>query len=90
MRASISLLERFDRIRAENPDCGFALYAYEPRGAVTLEIMTPEVGASPYQFTGATAAEAMEAAFPTKPDPYLDPPTPEPAASPTPAASVFD
>jgi hypothetical protein len=92
MPKSISLLERFDRIRAENPDCGFAIYAYEPHGPVTLEILTPEADAPPYQFVGATAEEAMEKAFPMSDlqADSTDQQTPEPTASPTPAVSVFD
>lgn len=67
------LTERFDRLRAEHPDCGFALYAYEPRGPVTLEIITPEADAAPYQFTGNTAAEAMAKAVPAAAAPAPEP-----------------
>lgn len=86
-RASTFSPERFDQLRAENPDCGFALYALEPRGPVTLEVIPPEADARVYQFVGATADEAMNQAFP----PLAE--SPEPETIPVPAAptgSVFD
>lgn len=71
--------ERFDALRAANPDLGFAVYAYEPRGVVTLEIHTPEVGAEPYTFKGATLADALAQAFPEAG-----------AKTPEPEPSIFD
>ena len=55
-------LTDFDAIRAQHPDLAMALYAYEPGGPVTLEILTPD-GRS-YTFTGPTARAAIELAFP--------------------------
>lgn len=54
--------DRLDELRSENPALGFALYAMEPRGAVTFEVYTPDGGT--YAFVGATAEEAMNLAFP--------------------------
>lgn len=64
----------FDELRALHPQLGFAVYAYEPGGAVTLEVHAPD--GQTYEFTGPTLEAAIEAAFP-----------PEPAA---PAPNVFD
>ena len=66
-----------DAARDENPALGFALYAYEPGGPVTLEIIDPD--GQIFSFVGATASEALAIAFPPAP--------PEPA---TPSASIFD
>ena len=65
-----------DELRAAHPLLGFALYAYEPAGPVTLEIHAPDGGV--FTFTGPTAAAAVAAAFPPR------------AAPPPPAASIFD
>jgi hypothetical protein len=51
----------FDDLRDRFPMLGFALYALEPGGAVTLEIYD---GEEVYAFQGATAAAAIAAAFP--------------------------
>lgn len=52
--------------RRLHPDLGFALYALEPRGAVTLEVLDGETS---HTFVGVTEAEAWSAAFPgTAPD----------------------
>lgn len=67
----------FDDIRAAHPELAIALYALEPGGAVTLEVLTPD-GQS-FTFTRPTATEALATAFP---------PTPEPQAAPP--ASIFD
>ncbi|CAK7259123.1 MULTISPECIES: hypothetical protein [unclassified Shinella] len=66
-----------DEARAANPDCGFALYALEPGGAVTLEIMTPDGGL--FAFHGASEADVLAIALP--------PDEPKPAA---PTADIFD
>lgn len=86
-RTSTFSPERFDQLRAENPDCGFALYALEPRGPVTLEVIPPEADAQVYQFVGATADEAMNKAFPPLAEDAEPETMPSPAAV---AASVFD
>mgnify|MGYP007112247724 CR=1 FL=1 len=62
--SSTDAAERFDRLRAQYPDLGMAVYAYDPRGVVTLEIHTPEADTAPYTFTGATLAEVLARAFP--------------------------
>lgn len=52
--------------RRLHPNLGFALYALEPRGAVTLEVLDGETS---HTFVGVTEAEAWSAAFPgTAPD----------------------
>ena len=66
----------FDDIRAAMPELAISVYALEPSGVVTLEIITPD-GAI-YTFTGPTLAEAVAVAFP-----------PEPTHAP-PHASIFD
>jgi len=55
-------VERFDRLREEHPDLILNLYAMQPSGPVTLEIITPDDKS--YTFNGLTAAAAMAAAFP--------------------------
>jgi hypothetical protein len=65
-----------DDLRTAHPLLGFALYAYEPGGPVTLEIHAPDGGV--YSTTGPTAEAAIAVAFPPR------------AAPPPPAASVFD
>ena len=50
-----------DDLRAAHPDLGFALYAYDPRGPVTLEVHAAE---GVFTFIGSTEAEAIAAAFP--------------------------
>lgn len=67
-----------DDLRVRFPHLGFAVYAYTPGEAVTLEIHTADGGI--FAFTGPTFAAASAAAFPP-----LEPP-PEPSAAP----DVFD
>lgn len=55
----------FDELRAANPDLVANLYAMEPGGPVTLELITPE-GQS-FTFQAQTAEEAIEMAFPSAP-----------------------
>jgi hypothetical protein len=55
-----------DDLRAAAPDLGFALYAYDPGGPVTLEIHAAE---GVFTFTGPTEAAAVEAAFPRTEEP---------------------
>lgn len=54
--------ERFDALRAENPDLIINLYAMTPRGVVTLEVITPD--GETYSWTAETAAEVYVLAFP--------------------------
>lgn len=84
--------QSLDDLRAEHPALGFAVYAYEPRGPVVLEIHAPD-GAL-YTFPGPTLEAAIAAAFPPPaplpaPLPVPPRPTPEPPAA-EPSASVFD
>lgn len=51
-----------DELRAAEPALGFALYAFEPGGLVTLEIHTPD--GQVFTFKAATAQAALDAAFP--------------------------
>lgn len=53
----------FDELRAERPDLGFAVYAYEPDGPVTLEVLAAE---GQFTFRGPTLADAIETAFPAE------------------------
>lgn len=78
-RKSISL----DDLRKANPDLAFALYAFDPLGPVTLEIITPEKDV--FSFKAMTAAAAIEQAFP--PDKTAEP---EPPVTKEPAGSIFD
>lgn len=68
----------FDELRAVFPELAVSLYAMTPRGPVTFEVIA-EDGAT-YQFEGATAQAAIDAAFPSA----------EPAASAPETGSVFD
>lgn len=73
----------FDTIRKQNPDIGLAIYALEPGGPVTLEIITPDEQV--FTFRGATQAEALAKAFP--PETVIPVSEPEP---PAPEPSIFD
>lgn len=67
-----------DDIRAERPELGLALYAYDPGGIVTLEVLH---GGETFTFTGATESDVINAAFP---------PAQEAAAPPPSTNSIFD
>ena len=61
-----------DDARAALPHLGFAVYAMEPGGPVTLEIHAPD--GTIFTFSAATEAEALALAFPemaTPPEPEL-------------------
>ena len=58
----ICSLERFDVIREQNPELRLNIYAMEPGGPVTLEVITPDDGV--FSFTAPTAAAAIAKAFP--------------------------
>lgn len=73
----------FDTLRAKYPHLGFAAYALEPGGPVTLECLTKE-GRS-FQFTGSSLGLAIAKGFPEEDEPT--PQTEEPAEA---GASVFD
>lgn len=75
-----------DDLRARYPTLGFALYAYEPGGAVTLEVLD---GADVYTFQEATEADVIAKAFPAPQIEADEPATPEPE-TPAPPVSVFD
>lgn len=51
-----------DDIRAAQPALGFALYALEPGGTVTLEVMTPD--GQIFRFDGPSEAAVLAVAFP--------------------------
>lgn len=59
-----------DDARAAFPLFGFALYALDPGGDVTLEVHTPD--GELFAFTGPTEQAVLEAAFP--PEPIAAPP----------------
>jgi len=67
-----------DDLRAANPELGFALYALEPGGPVTLEVMTPD--SQVFSFAGPTMEAVLLAAFPP------DAPAP---ADPEPETDIF-
>jgi hypothetical protein len=71
----------FDEARDARPAFGFAVYAYEPGGPITLEVHTPLDGM--FTFEGPTLQSALDRAFP----PPL--PEPEPAAE-EPTPNAFD
>jgi hypothetical protein len=50
-----------DALRAKYPHLGFAVYAYDPKGPVTLECITAE--GKTFQFQGPTLAEAIAIGF---------------------------
>lgn len=71
----------FDEIRAAHPELGLTLYAIEPGGPVTLEVITPDGGL--FTWRAATAEAALAEAFP--PD-DLGQAEPEPPAT---AVDIF-
>ena len=71
-----------DELRNDHPELAFAVYALEPGGAVTFEVITPD--SQVFTFKGLTAQAAIDSAFPPK-----EPETPAVAESPQPA-SIFD
>ncbi len=66
---------RLDEIRAKYQHLGLALYAFDPKGPVTLEVLTPT--GDIFSFSGATEAEVLLRAFapedeePKKPEPSV-------------------
>ena len=63
-------MTRLDELRAALPDFGFALYAIEPGGLVTLEVFYPD--GTILTFRAATAAEVFDLAFPPDDGPTGD------------------
>lgn len=64
-----------DTIRAAYPHLGIALYAYEPRGPVTLELLAPD--GQTFSFSAPTAEAAAVKACPelfTVEQPSAEPP----------------
>lgn len=100
------MTDRFDAIRAANPDLAISLYALTPGGSVTLEVLDATGGS--WTWVGATGADAMEMAFPSEPEllmgedlppvPLNEPAVPvklrraksEPVTVSSPAPSIFD
>lgn len=62
--SSTSSSDRYDAIRAQNPDIAISLYGLVPGGDVTLEVITPD-GQS-FTWSAATASDALALAFPQK------------------------
>ena len=52
-----------DIARQAHPDFGFAVYAYQPRGDVTIEVHTPD--GSIFTATGPSEAVAIAELFPS-------------------------
>jgi hypothetical protein len=69
-----------DAARAAFPRLGYAIYAYDPDGPMTLEVHTPD--GQTFSFTGPSEAALILRAFPS-----LRPPDPPPAI---PTPNVFD
>lgn len=69
-------MQTLDEARAAQPAFAMALYALEPGGPVTLEIITPD--GQPFTFEGPTEAAVLSRAFP-----------PAAAAAPPPEADIF-
>lgn len=59
----------FDEARAKFPTLGFALYALEPDGEVTLEVHAPD---DVFSFVAPTAQAALDRAFPPDPPNVFD------------------
>lgn len=76
----------FDDTRARFPHLGFAIYAFEPGGPVTLEVLSAD--GQRFTLTRPTLATALARAFPA---PALERPTqPDVTPEPEPAPNVFD
>lgn len=71
----MSLAADLDAIREAYAEWGFALYAYEPGGEVTLELLAPS--GDRFEFHGVSVASVLRVAFPG-----FHPAAPEPAAPP--------
>jgi hypothetical protein len=70
-----------DDVRAKFPHLGVAVYAFEPKGPVTLECIAAD--GSIYKFEGATEHDAVMAGF-------GEDLTATPAESPAPTSNIFD
>lgn len=57
-----------DHLRAAMPHLGFALYAYDPEGPVTLEIHSSD---GVFAVTAETEAAAVALVLPPTPDPSV-------------------
>lgn len=67
--------DTIDELREKYPTFGFAVYALEPGGEATLEVLTPD--GTIYSFKGKTVASAIAEAFPA-PAESAKPAEPEP------------
>lgn len=74
-----------DEARAAYPHLGFALYALEPGGAVTLEIHAPDG----QMFTARAKTEAAALAKMFPPEMADEPDEPEVSASPKETTDIF-
>lgn len=66
------MADTLDDLRAKYPTFGFAVYALEPGGEVTLEVLTPD--STVFSFNSPTVASVIDAAFPA---PAAEPETPQ-------------
>ncbi len=65
------MIERFDELRQAFPDTGFAIYAYEPGGEVTLEAIE---GTKTHVMKGQTLGELLDTILePPDEPPQLEP-----------------
>ncbi len=58
-----------DDARAAHPGFGFALYAFEPGGPVTMEVIA--LDGSIFPFTGPSEQAVLDLAFPPAPPPNV-------------------
>jgi len=74
-------LSDLDQLREKHPDLAIGVYALDPGGPVTLEIITPDQEV--FSWRAGTLAAAIARAFP-------EPPAPDPAPEQAqPAVDVF-
>lgn len=61
--------QSLDDLRTQFPELGFAVYAMEPRGLVTLEIYAPD--GQTYSFKGESEDAVIGQAFPAPIEPVV-------------------
>lgn len=61
-------MTRLDALRAEHQHLGFAVYAIEPGGVVTLEVFD---GGAIFTFRAESEAAVLALAFPPEPEPTV-------------------
>ena len=77
-----------DSLRQRLPEFGFAVYAFDPTGPVTVEVHAPD--GSVFTRTGDTEDEAWAGLFPPAPPQVKQTQLPEEATDESDAGSIFD